>query len=171
MRLYRKVVPKIARDVIRTLNHAGQIEVEDGKLDEAELDLAAVMVEYLNSEDRVIKEAQDTLTRRGLSFERFAQVKKSIADVRGVKIGDDGLDFVLKQTLEALFASRNIAEVYAEDHEIRKVVKEIMDKYLSISEEIDKEARSRIKNIREGTPEWDIEYPRIVAQLKKQKGL
>lgn len=171
MRLYRKVAPKVARDVIRSLSQAGQIELEDGKLEEAELDLAAVMVEYLNAEDRIIKEAQDTLSRRGLGQDRFQQVKKSIADVRGLKIGEEGLEYVLQQLLEALFASRHIAEVYAEDHEIRKVIKEIMNRYLSISEELDKEVRARLKNVKEGTPEWDIEYPRMAAQLKKQKGL
>ena len=38
-------------------------------------------------------------------------------------------------------------------------------------EELDKEARNRLKNLREGTPEWEIEYPRVVAALKRQKGL
>ena len=35
----------------------------------------------------------------------------------------------------------------------------------------DREARNRLKNLREGTPEWEIEYPRVVAHLKRQKGL
>ena len=26
-------------------------------------------------------------------------------------------------------------------------------------------------DLREGTPEWEIEYPRVVAALKRQKGL
>ena len=40
-----------------------------------------------------------------------------------------------------------------------------------LDEELDKEARNRLKNLREGTPEWEIEYPRVVAALKRQKGL
>jgi len=76
MRLYRKILPKIARDVVRTLNAKQLIEVEEGRTDEAELDIAAVMVEYLNEEDRISKEARDALNRRGLGFERFTQVKK-----------------------------------------------------------------------------------------------
>jgi hypothetical protein len=171
MHLYRKVVPKIARDIVRTLSNSKQIEVEEGKLDEAELDLAAVMVEYLNAEDRIVKEAQDSLHRRNLGQERFPQLKKSIAEARGVKIGEEGIEYVIQQLVEALFASKNVAEVFAEDFELRKVINETMAKYLAISEELDKEARARIKNLREGTPEWDIEYPRIVAQIKRQKGL
>lgn len=171
MHLYRKIIPKIARDVIRTLNAKKSIEVEEGKMDEAELDLAAVMVEYLNADDRVNKEARDALARRGLSQDRFNQVRKSVAELRGVKIGDEAMDFVLEQLLEALFASKNIAEIFAEDQELRKETHEIMLKYMSISEEVDKEARGRLKNLREGSPEWEIEYPRIVSQIKRQKGL
>jgi len=169
MRLYRKVIPKIARDIISTLNSTETIEVEEDRLGEAELDLAAVMVEHLNAEDRIIKETKDALAKRQLGFDRFPQMVKAIADARGIKLGSLGLENVHNQILEALFSSKNIVEVYAEDNELRKTVKNIMDKYLSISEEVDKEARNRLKNVREGTHAWEIEYPRMVAQLKRQK--
>jgi hypothetical protein len=109
MRLYRKIIPKIAREIIRTLHSRQQVEVEDGRMDEAELDLAAVMVEYMNEEERIVNEAKDTVARRGFSQDRFSQVKKSLAEARGFKIGDDGIEHVIHQMLEALFASKNIA--------------------------------------------------------------
>jgi hypothetical protein len=171
MRLYRKIIPKIAREVVRTLHSKSEIEVEDGKMDEAELDLAAVMVEYMNEEERIITEAKETMARRGLSQERFSQVKKSLAEARGFKIGDDGIEFVLDQMLEALFSSKNIAEVYSDDKELRLFMRTVFDKYTGVDEELDKEARNRLKNLREGTPEWEIEYPRVIAHLKRQKGL
>ena len=171
MRLYRKIIPKIAREVIRTLHSKGEVEVEDGKMDESELDLAAVMVEYMNEEERIITEAKETMARRGLSQERFSQVKKSLAEARGFKIGDDGVEFVLDQMLEALFSSKNIAEVYSDDKELRIFMRGVFEKYTGVDEELDKEARNRLKNLREGTPEWEIEYPRVIAHLKRQKGL
>ena len=171
MRLYRKVIPKIARDIIYTLNNQEKIEVEEGKTQEAELDLAAIMVEHLNSEDRVIKEAREMLQRRGLGSDRFAQAKISVAQARNIKLGEAGIEFIQEQLLEMLFASKNIAEVYAEDNDLRVIMKEITHKYTSISEEVDQAARQRLKNLKEGTPEWDIEYPRVLAQIKKQRGL
>lgn len=171
MHLYRKVIPKIAREIVRTLNSKGDIMVDDGQLDEAELDLAAVMVEHCNQEDRISQEAKDAISRRGLPQERFQQVKKSLADARGVKLADDGIEEVINQMIEALFTSKNIAEVFAEDNVLRKFFKEVMVKYLSVDEDLDREARGRLKNLREGTVEWDIEYERTVAQLKRQKGL
>jgi hypothetical protein len=171
MRLYRKVIPKIAREIVRTLNAKKEVEVEDGKMDEAELDLAAILVEYMNEEERIVNEAKETMARRGLSYDRFAQVKKSLAEARGFKMGEDALDYLLGQLLEALFNSKNIAEIYAEDNEMRRFMREVIDKYTAVDEELDREARNRLKNVREGTPEWEIEYPRVVAHLKRQKGL
>ncbi|MES2504875.1 MAG: DUF507 family protein [Myxococcota bacterium] len=171
MRLYRKIIPKIAKDSIRLLTTAGHIEVEEDKIEEAELDLAAVMVEYLDNDDRLTEQARDLLSRRGLGADRFSQAKKSLADAKNFKIGDEALDYILGQLSEALLASKNIEEVFADDPELRKTIRQAMDKYASIPEDLDKEARSRLKNLREGSPDWEIEYPRVVAQLKRQKGL
>ena len=171
MHLYRKVIPKISREIVRTLNSKGDIMVDDGSLDEAELDLAAVMVEHCNQEDRVTQEAKDAIARRGLPQERFQQVKKGLADARGVKLGDDGVEEVINQLIEALYSSKNIADVFPEDTELRKFFKEVLQKYLAVDEALDRDARARIKNLREGTLEWDIEYERTVTQLKRQKGV
>ncbi|HEY4219802.1 MAG TPA: DUF507 family protein, partial [Myxococcota bacterium] len=116
-------------------------------------------------------ETKETMARRGFSQERFTQVKKSLAEARGFKLGDDGIEFVLDQMLEALFSSKNIAEVYSGDKDLRLFMKTVFEKYTGVDEELDKEARNRLKNLREGTPEWEIEYPRVVAALKRQKGL
>ncbi|MBL4819151.1 MAG: DUF507 family protein [Deltaproteobacteria bacterium] len=171
MRLYRKIIPKIAKDSIRLLTAAELIEIEDGKAEEAELDLAAVMVEYLDAEERINEQARDLLARRGLGAERFMQAKQSLAESKNFKVGDEALDYVLTQLSEALLASKNVEEVFGDDPALKKVIREAIDKYASIPEEIDKEARARLKNIREGSPDWDIEYPRAVAQIKRQKGL
>lgn len=171
MALYRKIIPKIARDVIRTLSAQEAIEVDESRMSEAELDLAAVMVGYLDAEEEISREAADTMARLNMPKERFSQMKQRFAERRGVKIGEEGIEYLLAQLLEALFASKNIEEVFAEDTELRKIVRECINKSLQVSEEIEQEARSRLKNIHEGTPEWDIEYPRMIAQIKRQKGL
>jgi hypothetical protein len=171
MRVYRKIIPKISKEIISTLKNDGDVEIDDQKLEEAELDIAAILVEYCNAEDRLNQETRDALSRRGLSPDRFAQVKKGLADARQHKTGEEGLEYVINQMLEGLMHSRNIDEVYAEDHEMRRKVHQVMVKYLGIDEEIDREARSRLKNLREGSAEWDIEYEKIVGQLKRARGL
>ena len=171
MRLYRKVIPKIAREIVRSLNSRGDIEIDESLLDEAELDLAAVMVEYCNQDDRLNQDAREAIQRRGLNPERFGQVKKGLADAKGLKTGEEGLENLIEQMIEALFASKNVEEIYAEDHDIRKFINEVLKKYLDIDEDLDREARSRLRNLREGTQEWDVEYERTVNQIKRQRGV
>ncbi len=171
MRLYRKIIPKMSKEIIANLRDNGDIEIDDQKLEEAYLDVAAILVEYCNAEDRLNQETRDTLARRGLSAERFAQVKRGLAEARSHKTGEEGAEHVINQMLEALMHSRNVEEVFAEDHEMRRKITECMRKYLGIDEEIDREARGRLKNLREGTADWDLEYERIVGQLKRAKGL
>ena len=79
--------------------------------------------------------------------------------------------YVINQMLEGMMHSRNIEEVFAEDHEMRKKLQIAMFKFLGIDEQIDREARGRLKNLREGSAEWDVEYEKIVGQLKRARGL
>ena len=171
MRLYRRIIPKMSKEIIAKLRGDGDVEIDDQKLEEAELDVAAILVEYCNAEDRLNQETRDALTRKGLSAERFAQVKRGLAEAKHHKTGEEGAEYVIGQMLEALMHSRNVEEVFAEDHEMRKKITDTMRKYLGIDEEIDREARSRLKNLREGTADWDMEYERIVAQLKRARGI
>ena len=171
MRLYRRIIPKMSKEIIAKLRGDGDVEIDDQKLEEAELDVAAILVEYCNAEDRLNQETRDALTRKGLSAERFAQVKRGLAEARHHKTGEEGAEYVIGQMLLALMHSRNVEEVFAEDHEMRKKITDTMRKYLGIDEEIDREARSRLKNLREGTADWDMEYERIVAQLKRARGI
>lgn len=97
MALYRKIIPKIARDVIRTLCSKNAIEVEEDRMGEAELDLAAVIVGHLDAEEEISRETADTLVRLGMPKDRFAQMKQRFAERRGVKIGEDGLEFLIGQ--------------------------------------------------------------------------
>ena len=161
----------MSKEIIAKLRGDGDVEIDDQKLEEAELDVAAILVEYCNAEDRLNQETRDALTRKGLSAERFAQVKRGLAEAKNHKTGEEGAEFVINQMLEALMHSRNVEEVFAEDHEMRRKVTETMRKYLGIDEDIDREARSRLKNLREGTADWDMEYERIVAQLKRARGI
>lgn len=166
MKIYRKVIPKIAKDVVRSLlaNHA--IEVEDGHRDEAELDIAGVLVEYLNELDKVTSDAHDALQRHSLPPETLGRIKRSLAETRQVVVGEDAVDFVIGRIIEALFNSKNIEEIFHEDMELRRQVTESLRKYLGVDEELDREVRGRLKNLREGTNEWEVEYGRLIDQMR-----
>ncbi|MEZ4273523.1 MAG: DUF507 family protein [Myxococcota bacterium] len=154
MKIYRRVIPKIAKDVVRTLLANQAIEVEDGHRDEAELDVAGVIVEYQNQVEKVNTDAREALERHHLGIENLGRIKRSLAENRKVVLGEEALDYVINRIIESLFDSRHIEEVFEEDNEIRKMVLGAMRKYLGVDEELDREVRGRLKNLREGTSEW-----------------
>lgn len=171
MKIYRKVIPKISKDVVRSLLANRAIEVEDGRRDEAELDVAGVVVEYLNALDQINADAHDALQRHNLPLETLGRIKRSLAENRRVAVGENALEYVIDRIIESLFNSKNIEEVFAEDLELRGMVQESIRKYLGVDEELDREVRGRLKNLREGTSEWEIEYGRLIDQMRHSKAL
>lgn len=171
MKIYRKVIPKISKDVVRSLLANRAIEVEDGRRDEAELDIAGVLVEYLNELDRLSADAHDALQRHSLPLESLGRVKRSLAETRRVIMGEGAFEHVVDRIIDALFNSKNIEEVFFEDQDLRKLVQDSIRKYLGVDEELDREVRGRLKNLREGTSEWEVEYGRLIDQMRHSKSL
>lgn len=164
MRLYRGKVEPIAEDILRTLRAAGDIEVEEES--EAKLDIEAVLKEYLRLEREITEEAKTRMEVRGLSYGQLGRVKSQVSKERGAPQHDEILPYLLDQILNLLFHSNNIAEIYSEDHELRRKITPILKKHMDVDSELDKEVRSKIKNLTEGTSNFDVEYARVMGQLK-----
>jgi hypothetical protein len=118
------------------------IEVEAIRMADAELDMAAIMREYLANEERVNQATREALERRGYDFSKFNQVKREMADVRGFKLGDDGVEFLINQMLEFLL---DLAErrggLFRRHCRCAPSFLQIMKKHLDIDEDIEREAR------------------------------
>ena len=171
MRLYPKVIPTIAREVVQTLMQDGDAEVETMRVNDAEMDMASVMKEYLAAEERVNAATREALERRGYDQSRFNQVKREMADVRGFKMGDEGIEYVIGQMMEQLLVSRNVEEVFSDDLSLRKKIFGIFKRHLDVDDEIDREARARLKHLQEGTTAWDVEFGKTVELLRRSRGL
>lgn len=171
MRLYAKIAPALARDIVTRLMTDGDIVVETMRVVEAEQDMTAIMNQYLSDEEAVNQATREALERRGKDHSEFGRVKREMADVRGHKTGEDGVDYIINQMLEFMLISRNIEEVFAEDHPMRRKIHDIFKKYLDVDDQIDREVRARLRHLEEGTNDFDIEYRKQVEQLKRLKGL
>ncbi len=134
MRLYPKVIPAIAGDVIQTLIQDEDVEIEAERIPDAELDIAAIMKEYLAADERVNAATRETLERRGLDQSRFEHVKRELASVRGFRIGEEGVEYVIRQMIECLLVSRNVQEVYADDPALREKIFQIFRKHLAVDD-------------------------------------
>jgi uncharacterized protein len=169
MRLYRGKIETIAEDVIRTLKEQESIELESEL--EARQDIEAVLKEYLRLEREIVDDAKNRMEVRGLGYSQLGKVKSQVSKERGAPTQDEVLPYLLDQIMHLLFHSANIAEIFAEDVELRKAITPILRKHMEVDSDLDREVRSKIKNLQDGTNDFDIEYARVMEQIKHKRGL
>ena len=169
MRLYPGKVDTIAAEIITSLSAAGDIEVGDSN--EAQLDAAAVLKEYIRADKELNERAKDILEIRGLPYSHLGRTKRQLADQKEFGLGEEGLSWIANQMLEAFMSSRHIDEVFADDVILRRKIKDICKKHMQLDEAIDQEVRDRIKNLEEGTSAWDVEYAKVLEQIKHKHGV
>ena len=169
MRLFTGRVSPIAQEVVKTLISAGDIEAEHPN--EVVLDVEAVLRNYLQTEKDVNEKTRELLDRTGRGSSEFNRVRAQIADSKGIKVGDETLDYLLDQVVEMFHNSANVDEIYPQDVELRRKMSPVFKKHMMQDEQLDAEVRANLKHVKEGSREWDIEYGRMVEILKRKKGL
>lgn len=169
MKLYTGKVATIAEEIIQGLTRDGDIEVADTH--EAQLDIEAILKEYVRLDRELTDKAKDVMEQRNLPYGQFGKIKRGMADERQFALGDEATAWIANQILESFMASAHVEEVFADDVVLRKKVREILQKHMSVDEELDQEVRRRIKNLEEGTAAWDVEYQRAMEQIKRKHGL
>jgi len=169
MRLFSGKISTISEEIVRTLSAEGDIECEQPA--EVVLDIESVLKEYLRYERSISDEAKNRLETRGLPYAQLGKLRSQVAKEKGAPQADDVLPYLLDQILNFLFHSRNVDEIFAEDAELRKKLTVILRKHMEVGGELDEEVRSKIKNLEEGTASFEIEYQRIMGDIKRKKGL
>ncbi len=169
MRLYGAKVATIASEVVRALTASNDIEAEHPR--EVEADVASVLNNYLTTEREVNERAKDVLERTGRPQTDYNRVRQLVADEKGIKIGDDMLDYLLDQVVEIFNHSANVDEIYCEDVELRRKMAPIFKKHMAVDASIDAEVRAHLKHLQEGTRTWEIEYGKALEQVKRKHGL
>jgi hypothetical protein len=169
MRLFTSKVPVIAAEVVRKLVAEKDLETEAPS--EVERDVEAVLNEYLRLEREVTTKTKELMDGRKLPPSEFGRVKKSVAEQRGLKIGDEIVDYLLDQIVECYLYSNNVEEVFASDLDLRRKMAPILKRHMLVEEELDREVRARIKHVEEGTPAWEIEYSKVLELVKRSKAV
>ncbi|HEX2880645.1 MAG TPA: DUF507 family protein, partial [Polyangiaceae bacterium] len=111
------------------------------------------------------------MAARGMPTTELGRVKKELAKQKGIQIGEDAIDYLLDQLLEMLMHSQNVDEVYAEDFELRKIMREPLRREYASTGEVEQEVRGQLKHVQEGSALYEVEYQRILEDVKRRKGL
>jgi hypothetical protein len=169
MRLYSAKVPVIAGDIVRILTAEKDIETNSPR--EVEADLESVLKEYLRQEREITERAKDRLEATGGERSELNRVKRALAEQRGLGLGEESVPWLLNQLLQMLMRSPNVDEVFSEDDALRRKMRGVLQRHLAADEELDQEVRAKIKNLQEGTQTWEVEYNRVMEQVKRKRGL
>lgn len=171
MRLYRAKVPVIAKEVIELLCNDGDIEVLGENREEAETDLVAIMEEFLRLDSAFRDRVRDYMDVRKLPYSDYGRARKALSEANKHPMGDDVQRFLARQFVEAMMISRFVEEVFEEDRILYKKVIGTLNKHNVDEREIRDAAMGRIKNVREGTIEFEIALEKAVREEKKVRGL
>ncbi|MBM4373635.1 MAG: DUF507 family protein [Deltaproteobacteria bacterium] len=172
MRLHRNQLPGLARNIVKALVDARDIELpEGGRAREVERDIEAVLGHYLDQADQAMSRAREITQQRGLPQGEFGRIKTLAAEQLGIKLGDDALDYVLDQLVEMLMRSSNVDEVYAADHQLRVRMRPFVVAEADLDGQVEAEVRGKLKHVAEGTRTWEIEYARIKEDIRRRRGV
>src|SRR5512141_3361066 len=127
MRLYAGRIPVTAAEIIRALLTDEDLSVSNKA--EAELDVQAVLKEYLRLEREITDKAKDLLQKRNLPYEQFGKIKRTMAKEKSFGLGDEGLEWMTTQMIESFMQSMHVEEIFAEDSVLRKKMVDILKKH------------------------------------------
>lgn len=171
MRLYSGQVRVIAREILDDLVKAAAVEIDEGREEDARLDLEAVLKEYIRVDRELSEQARDLVRERGMGNSAFAKTKRQLAKQIEFKVGEDAMTWIIDQCIEMLLYTDNIAEVFSDDLALRVIVRAVLRRYDDTETELDREVRGKLKHLEEGSTSWDIEYQRAMDNIKRTKGL
>lgn len=168
MRLFSGQVSIIAEEMLRALLKNEELEVNNEV--EVQLDIESVLREFIRVDREVTERARELSAESGGQIP-IGRIKRQLAKEKRIRIGDESIGYIVDQLIEAFLHSNFVEEVWAEDTALRGRLKPILSKHMEIEELLDTEVRNKIKNIKEGGQTWDIEYQRVMENLKHKKNL
>ncbi|MGE0328718.1 MAG: DUF507 family protein [Polyangiaceae bacterium] len=169
MRIPASRIPALSRDMTSALLSDGDVESESPN--ELQKDIEAVLSQYVRDEQAVTDRARELLDARRLPPSELGKMKRLVADERKFKIGDEAVDYILDQLIEFLMHSSNVDEIYCEDVVLRRKLRLPLRQLQAAEESLEQEVRGQLKHVKEGTAVWDVEYRRMMEDIKRRKGL
>ena len=171
MKLYRTRIPAIARMVIEEFANDGSLEVLPENRVEAETDLVAIMEEYLRRDMELRDAVREHMSTRGVPYDRYGKVRSAMAQEAGHPTGNEVERFLARQFVENFMISRFIEEVFADDAALMKRIRTVLESFDVDETAIRDEARDKVKNLEEGTVDYEIALSHAVKEVKKRHGL
>ncbi len=171
MRLFGSRVPQLTQDIVQALIDQELVEVEPANVKEVELDIESVLKEYLRAERALTEEAKDIAHNRGMDYSAHQKIKRQLAEKKKFGLYEESVGYIANQLIETLLHTRWVEEIFGEDHDLRRAIAPVLRRHMQAGDSLDQEVRKRIKNLQEGTQDWDIQYQQTLERLKTARNL
>ena len=171
MKLYRNKIPAIAHDVLEVLIVDNDIEIEPAKRPEAEKDLVAILEEFQRRDNDFRNLVRDDMAARQIPYDQYGTIRKQLAEQMDHPLGEDVERFLCRQFVENMMISQFVEEVFEEDKVIYRKVMGVLRSHDVDEREIRDEALTKIKNVKEGTVDYEIALQAAMRDVKKRRGL
>lgn len=171
MRLFANRIPMIVKDIVEALLAKELIEIAPENIPEVELDVESVLKEYLRAERQLTDQAKDLAQGKGLDYSAHQKIKRQLAEKKKFGLYEDAVGYISNQLIETFLHTPHIDEIFGEDRELRAAIAPVLKQHMSAGDNLDAEVRKRIKNLQEGTQDWEIQYQQTLERLKQAKGI
>jgi hypothetical protein len=171
MRLHRERIPAVAKSIVDTLVDKELIDVSQESRPEVELDVESVLKEYRRMDHEITEKARDLVATRNLDYSQTFKIKAKLAQERGFGLNDDAVGWLADQIVEILLQSNHVEEVFGEDNDLRGAIAPVLKKELHVDSDLDKQVKQRIKNLQEGTTDYEVEYKKTMEQIRSARKL
>jgi len=161
----------LAETIVDTLVRDGDIEILGSLHNQVVKDVIGFIEDYTNEEQAITDAAKAVIERKGLPISQLHRVRDILAEEKGVKLGDEAMEYLADKIIRYLLTEDSIDEVYSDDVTMRKKIFDTFHRFIDIEDDIDREVRSRIKNIPENSPIFKIEYEKVLREVKRKRGL
>ncbi len=137
MLIHRQVVPRVAKELLRSLRAGKAISVVPGSEDEAELAIAASLLDGLT-------------------------VLEAPGEGRPSR---QQLEWIGSELISTLMSADPIDEVFADDATLNRLISQALTRFSSVDDAFDRTIRAQLSGHTEGSPEWEAEYLRRVESV------
>ena len=129
------------------------------------------MEEYLRRDYQLRDQVKDHMAAGGVPYDQYGKIRNKIAEEWNHPTGDAVEKFLARQFIENFMISRFIEEVYTDDAVLWRKTLDIIRSHDVDERALRDEAKTLIKNEREGTVDYEIALQRSMRDVKKRRGL
>jgi len=171
MKLYRSRIPAIATAIVERLCRDEEIDVLQENREEAARDIVAILETFQRRDQQLHETVRDVMDKRALSYDQYGKIRREVAEQWDHPSGDEVARYLCRQIVENFMISRFVEEVYGDDREIYKKVLDTMKAHSVDENALRTEAKALIKNVSEGSVEYQDALNRAMREVRKKHGL